>query len=81
MWRSVCNGLVFFQSALPSEGSTLTKVSSSPPMSIHPSVQLCRICDVFPDNWNAFVTWECYASKTNLLLETPLMAEHFVANC
>src|SRR6266480_1105642 len=36
-----------------------------------PSVKLCRICDVFPDNWNAFVTWECYASKTNLLCSEP----------
>ena len=36
MWRSVCNGLVFFQSALPSKGSTLTQVSSSPPKSNRP---------------------------------------------
>src|SRR5881296_1171953 len=45
-------------------------MSSSPPMSIHPSVRLCRICDVFPDNWNDFVTWECYASPVSIQFES-----------
>ena len=35
-----------------------------------PAIRLCRICDVFPDNWNGFVTWECYASPVSIQFES-----------